>query len=75
MTTASRVKDMREKLDSELIFERNQFKRELFDLRFKSSAEGLANPSRIAQLRRDISRIHTLLRERQLNIRGAQTRA
>jgi len=75
VTIAGRVKDMREKLDTELVFERNQFKKELFDLRFKSSAEGLANPSRIGQLRRDISRINTLLRERQLNIRGAQSRA
>ena len=75
MKSTTRLKEMREKQDSELEFELAELERELFDLRFKSSAEGLANPSRISVLRRDIARINTLLRERQLNIRGAQPRA
>lgn len=75
MKSTTRLKEMREKQDSELEFELAELERELFDLRFKSSSEGLANPSRISALRRDIARINTLLRERQLNIRGAQARA
>jgi large subunit ribosomal protein L29 len=68
----SHLKELREKQDVELRFDIAQRDRELFDLRFKSSSEGLANPSRIAALRRDIARMKTLLREREL--RGAGTR-
>jgi len=72
---SSRLKELRDKLDSELEFDRDDLQKELFNLRFKSSSEGLANPSRISVLRRDIARINTLLRERKLNIRGAQSRS
>ena len=68
------LQELREKLDTELEFERGEREKELFELRFKSSAEGLANPSRIGQLRREIARINTILRERELNVRGAQPR-
>ena len=69
------VEELREKLDSELEFDCLELQKELFDLRFKSSAEGIANPSRISEIRREIARIKTLLRERQLGVRGAQSRA
>ena len=69
------LKELREKLDSELEFDCLELQKELFDLRFKSSAEGIANPSRISEIRREIARIKTLLRERQLGVRGAQSRA
>jgi len=69
----SHLKELREKQDTELQFDIGQKDRELFDLRFKSSSEGLANPSRIAALRRDIARMKTLLRERQLRGGGTRT--
>jgi len=69
------VKELREKLDSELEFDCLESQKELFELRFKSSSEGLSNPSRIRQLRREIARIKTLLHERHLGVRGAQSRA
>lgn len=72
---AKNLQELRDKLDSELEFDLASFKKELFELRFKASAEGIANPSRISQLRREIARIQTLLRERQMNIRGAQPRS
>jgi large subunit ribosomal protein L29 len=65
---------MREKDDAELRFDLKELQRELFDLRFKSSAEGLSNPSRIRAIRHDVARIRTLLREREKSIRGAQPR-
>jgi len=70
-----RLKELRDKLDSELEFDLGEHAKELFELRFKASAEGIANPSRISQLRREIARINTLLSERQMNIRGAQPRS
>ena len=72
---AKKLEELRDKLDSELEFDLVECTKELFDLRFKASAEGIANPSRIPQLRREIARIKTLLSERQKNIRGAQPRS
>jgi large subunit ribosomal protein L29 len=70
----ARLKELREKDDGELRFDLKTLQRELFDLRFKSSAEGLSNPSRIRLIRHDVARIRTLLRERELGLRGAQPR-
>lgn len=67
-------KEMREKLDSELEFDRDELRKELFELRFKSSSEGLSNPARIGEIRKDIARIKTILNERRRNIRGAAPR-
>ena len=74
MKTRTRLKEFREKDDSELRFDMKTLQRELFDLRFKSSAEGLSNPSRIRIIRHEVARIRTLLRERELGIHGAQPR-
>ncbi len=40
---------------------------ELFRLRFRSATQQLENPSLIKALRRDIARMRTFLRERELN--------
>ena len=74
MKAKGTLKELREKQDSELEFDIRKSERELFDLRFKSSSEGLANPSRISRLRRDIARMRTLLRERQLGLHGSAPR-
>jgi ribosomal protein L29 len=41
-------------------------------MRFKSKTQSLANPSRIAELRREIARINTIAHERKTGIRGQQ---
>ncbi len=71
MTAKQKVKELREKQDSELEFDRKELGQELFDLRFKSSAEGLANPNRIREIRRSVALINTILNERANGIRGA----
>jgi len=75
LSAVKKTKELREKLDSELEFDVKELRQELFDLRFKASAEGLANPSRISQIRREIARIHTILTERGRGIRGAAPRS
>lgn len=75
MSAPKKVKELREKLDSELEFDIGELRQELFDLRFKSSAEGLSNPSRIGTIRRDIARMKTILLERREGIRGATPRS
>lgn len=71
----TRMKELRERLDSELEFDGSELSKELFDLRFKSSAEGLSNPNRIGDIRREIARIKTVLKERSTGIRDAQPKA
>ena len=74
-TSSKHVQELREKTDSELAYDAGQLTKELFDLRFKSSSEGLANTSRIRQIRRDVARINTILTERRQGIRGSQPRS
>lgn len=40
-----------------------------FNLRFQHEAGQLENPKRLQQLKRDIARLRTVKRERELNIR------
>ena len=46
-------------------------KEELFNLRFQSATGQLENSSRLKAVKRDIARIYTVLRERELGIREA----
>lgn len=48
-----------------------ELNRNLFHLRFQSATERLETPSEIRKARRDVARIQTIMRERELNIRGA----
>lgn len=45
-------------------------KEELFNLRFQAATGQLDNASRLKAFKRDIARIYTILRERELGIRG-----
>ena len=40
---------------------------ERFNLRFRSATESIENPMRFRDLRRDIARMQTILREREAN--------
>ena len=52
--------------DGELESRLVEAKAELFNLRFKHVTGELPNNSRLSELRRDIARINTLLREREI---------
>ena len=45
-------------------------KEELLNLRFQAATGQLDNASRLKAVKRDIARIYTILRERELGIRG-----
>jgi large subunit ribosomal protein L29 len=68
------VRDLRNKPDEELREDLGNFREELFNLRFQSATEQIDNPGRIRQLRKDIARVITILRERELGIRGAASK-
>jgi large subunit ribosomal protein L29 len=67
-----KTNEIRGKTDHELEYELEKGKKELFDLRFKSKTQSLPNPSRIAELRREIARIQTIVHERKTGVRGQQ---
>jgi large subunit ribosomal protein L29 len=56
--------------DSVLIEELKKSKEELFNLRFQSATGQLESHGRIKAVKRDIARIHTVMRERELGIRA-----
>jgi large subunit ribosomal protein L29 len=56
--------------DSILVEELKKAKDELFNLRFQSATGQLESHGRIKAVKRDIARIYTVLRERELGIRA-----
>ena len=62
---------VREMTDVELNNELSNLKAELFKLRFQSATNQLDNPLQIKSVRKDIARIKTILRERELKEQNA----
>jgi large subunit ribosomal protein L29 len=57
--------------DERLVAELKKAKEELFNLRFQSATGQLESHGRIRAVKRDISRIYTVIRERELGLRAA----
>ena len=55
-----------EMTDKELQTKLNELKSELFFLRFKNATNQLTNPMVIVETRRDIARIKTVIRQREI---------
>jgi len=66
-----KIEDIRAKTDSELDYELNNIKKDLFETRFRASMGTDANTGRIRVMRRSIARIQTVLHERANGVRGA----
>lgn len=58
--------DLRELADDQLFDSLDESKQELFNLRFQFATGQLESPARITQVKRDIARINTVLREREI---------
>ena len=58
--------ELRELNDTELEHRQGEAKEELFNLRFQNATGQLDNVARLPQVRRDVARIETLLREREI---------
>ena len=63
---ANKAAELRELNDTELEHRLGEAKEELFNLRFQNATGQLDNIARIPQVRRDVARIETLLREREI---------
>ncbi len=61
-----KAKEIRELSAEELAVKLVELKKDLFNLRLQHATNQLDNPTRIADVKRDIARVNTILRERQL---------
>lgn len=59
-----KIEEVKTKTDSELTYELDKMKKELFELRFKSRTAGNSSPARMRVLKRTIARVHTVRHER-----------
>ncbi|MCT1684831.1 50S ribosomal protein L29 [Corynebacterium appendicis] len=68
MATGTPAHEFRELTDAELNDRLSAAKEELFNLRFQLATGQLTNNRRIPAVKRDIARIYTVLRERELGL-------
>ncbi|MCG0277412.1 MAG: 50S ribosomal protein L29 [Thermanaeromonas sp.] len=61
-----KAKELRELTDEELKRKVEDWKQELFNLRFQQATGQLDNPMRLREVKRNIARAKTILREREL---------
>jgi len=66
--------EIRGKEDDEILFDLEKLEKELFEMKFRSLTEGNSDPARIRRVRRDVARMKTIVRERQLGVRGQESR-
>ena len=66
-----KAKEVRDLSVGELEVKLDELKEELFNLRFQLATGQLSNPMQITVVRKNIARVKTVMRERELNIRRA----
>ena len=60
-------KEIRDLTNEEITKKIEEYKEELFNLRFNQATGNLENPARIRELRKLVARMKTILRERELS--------
>jgi large subunit ribosomal protein L29 len=71
MATTTKANELDEMTNADLETRLREAKEELFNLRFQSATGQLENHGRLRTVKRDIARIYTVVRERELGIRQA----
>jgi len=66
-----KAEEIRDLTDDELVRKLADLKEELFNLRFQMATGQLDNPMRMKAVRRDIARVKTVQRERELQLERA----
>lgn len=64
--------EIRERSTDDIRRDVAQMERQIWELRFQEGSEKAGDPSRIRQLRRQVARLLTVLRERELGIERGQ---
>ena len=71
MAAGVKAAELRENSDEELVAKLREAKAELFNLRVQGATGQLDNHRRLQVVRRDIARIYTIMRERELGLSAA----
>jgi large subunit ribosomal protein L29 len=71
----AKASELRELNDTELDHRLSEIREELFNLRFQNATGQLDNTTQLNRLRKDIARVETLLREREIAAAEAQAQA
>ncbi len=61
-----KAKELKDLTVEELLKKKKDFKEEMFNLRFQHSTGQLENTARMNVLKRDVARIETIIREKEL---------
>ncbi len=75
MAVHDRAEEVRSLTDEELLTSLRESKEELFNLRFQVATGQLDNNRRLQTVRRDIARVYTVMRQRELGISTAESGA
>ncbi len=70
-----KAKEIREKTSAELEQRVLSLKEELFNLRYQSKVGRLEKPSQIGNIKRDIARINTIIKENQNDQKAQQKKS
>jgi large subunit ribosomal protein L29 len=73
MAAGTAAAEFRELSEEELVTKLREAKAELFNLRVQSATGQLDNNRRLQVVRREIARIYTIMRERELGLSSAPT--
>jgi large subunit ribosomal protein L29 len=68
----SKMLEYRKRASSDLIAELEEMQRECFNIRFQQASEKATNAGLLRNLRREVARIKTVLRERELDTAGEE---
>lgn len=70
-TTTTTTEELRQLPADELENKVREMKEELFNLRFQAATGQLESHGRLGAVRKEIARVYTIMRERELGIGGA----
>ena len=73
MAAGTVAAELRELSEEELVMRLREAKAELFNLRVQSATGQLDNNKRLQVIRKEIARIYTIMRERELGLSAAPT--
>ncbi|WP_420118760.1 50S ribosomal protein L29 [Micromonospora sp.] len=73
MAAGVKAAELRDLSDEDLVAKLREAKAELFNLRVQAATGQLDNNRRLQVIRREIARIYTIMRERELGLSAAPT--
>ena len=65
-----KINEIRDLSQQELSDKLNDLKEELFNLRFQNATNQLDNPMRIVAVKKEIARVKTIIKEKELGLNG-----